>query len=207
LTNVDIARTTGVPAAAQHEALDQASQQLERMGGSLAAIRALADAEFADPNWFEPIDLGDVVESAIGDEVRRSPGARIEVAGSDGPPIVAWRDGVQAAVANLVRNAVVHARHPDGSPPSITVTIGDGWVCVDDDGPGIDAADRSRVLTRFERGHRSPGSGLGLAIAAEVAAAHAGGVELGDSPSGGARVVLRLTPDRSRGVPPPAGSG
>jgi signal transduction histidine kinase len=63
-------------------------------------------------------------------------------------------------------------------------------VVVDDDGPGIDAADRERVLRRFERGAGSGGSGLGLAIAHQVATAHGGGVRIGDSPLGGARVTI-----------------
>jgi two-component system sensor histidine kinase PrrB len=201
LTNLDIAHTAAAEAAVRDEAIDQARVQLERMAASLAAVRALADAEFADPNWFEPTDLGDVVEAAIADEQRRAAGAQIEIVGGDGPPITAWRDGVQLAVTNIVRNAVVHGRHADRTPASITVTIGDDWVCVDDDGPGIPAADRARVLTRFERGRGSSGSGLGLAIAFEVAAAHGGSVELGDSPGGGARVVLHLTSLAGPGAP------
>lgn len=197
LTNLDIARTAGIEAEAHAEALGEARAQLERMGASLAAVRALADAEFADPKWFELTDLADVVEAAIGDERRRAGGARIEIVGGGDAPVLAWRDGVQTAVANLVRNAVIHGRRGDGSPPAIVVTVGDGWVCVDDDGPGIPAADRSRVLTRFERGQRSAGSGLGLAIAVEVAAAHGGRVELGESPSRGTRAMLRLTPERA----------
>ena len=37
-----------------------------------------------------------------------------------------------------------------------------------------------------------PGSGLGLSIVRQVAERHAGSVDVADSPSGGARVVLTL---------------
>lgn len=43
---------------------------------------------------------------------------------------------------------------------------------VEDDGPGIPAADRERVFQRFYRRGDSPGSGLGLAIVGEVCRAH-----------------------------------
>ena len=45
---------------------------------------------------------------------------------------------------------------------------------VEDDGPGIPAAERTRVLERFYRvpGTGGEGNGLGLAIADEIARAH-----------------------------------
>jgi len=45
-----------------------------------------------------------------------------------------------------------------------------------------------------------PGSGLGLSIVSQVAARHAGTVEAGSSPSGGARLTLWL-PGSSSPVP------
>src|SRR6202035_4410428 len=62
-----------------------------------------------------------------------------------------------------------------------------------DQGPGIEAADRARVLDRFVRleGSRSrPGSGLGLSLAAAVARMHGGAVELEDNQPG---LRVRLT--------------
>ncbi len=71
------------------------------------------------------------------------------------------------------------------------VSVAGSTVTVDDNGPGVPEVDRQRVLERFERGAGS-GSGLGLAIAQQVAIAHGGSVTIGDSPLGGARVVLTL---------------
>jgi len=57
---------------------------------------------------------------------------------------------------------------------------------------------RSRVFDRFVRlddawVNVDDGSGgLGLAIVAEVVAAHGGEVQIGDAPSGGARVTVRI---------------
>ena len=64
---------------------------------------------------------------------------------------------------------------------------------VEDDGPGIDAAQRERALARGERLDESvPGSGLGLAIARELAALYRGTLSLGDAPLGGLQVTLTL---------------
>lgn len=66
-------------------------------------------------------------------------------------------------------------------------------VTVDDDGPGLGAAERERV---FERGiradERQPGSGLGLAIVREVAQLYQGQVRLEASALGGLRASLEL---------------
>lgn len=199
LTNLDIARSERATAESRIPAIEHAHEQVQRMAASLAAVRALADAEFADPTWFEPVDLVEVVQRAVDDERRRAAGATIEVieagqAGDVAATVVAWRDGVRLATANLVRNALVHARHDDGRPLRVVVTVDGPVVTVDDDGPGVAEHDRDRVLERFVAGERSSGSGLGLAIAGEVAASHGGALTLETSPFGGLRAVLRLAP-------------
>ena len=64
---------------------------------------------------------------------------------------------------------------------------------MEDDGPGIAPAERSRVLERFYRapGTAGTGSGLGLAIVREIAAAHGAEIEIGEGEGGrGCRVAL-----------------
>jgi signal transduction histidine kinase len=68
---------------------------------------------------------------------------------------------------------------------------------VDDDGPGVAPADRSRIFDRFTRlddgrARDAGGSGLGLAIVREIVAAHGGTVRVEDAPSGGARFEVHL---------------
>jgi two-component system sensor histidine kinase PhoQ len=67
-------------------------------------------------------------------------------------------------------------------------------IVVDDDGPGIDAADRDRVIERGVRASEHvPGHGLGLAIVRETVGLYGGKFFIDASPAlGGARVELLL---------------
>ncbi|WP_433521038.1 HAMP domain-containing sensor histidine kinase [Nocardia pseudovaccinii] len=109
--------------------------------------------------------------------------------------VVGDRARLQRALRNIVDNAAAHAR----SRIAICTEERDGRavVVVDDDGPGIPAADRDRVFGRFvrldaDRARCTGGSGLGLAIVAEIVAAHGGSVTVSESVWGGARFVVDL---------------
>ena len=105
---------------------------------------------------------------------------------------------------NLLENAARHGR-PGGHVRVSLAEAEDGaaLLLVDDDGPGIPAEERERVLGRFARGEgaRGAGTGLGLAIAAAQAARHGGAPALEDSELGGlrARVELRGVAERRLG--------
>src|SRR6185369_12686344 len=105
------------------------------------------------------------------------------------------------AISNLVHNALEYV--PRGG--HITVRTGaratsgagaaSAFIEVEDDGPGIPAAERARVLERFYRvpGTAGTGSGLGLAIVREIAAAHGAAMEIADGHGGrGCRVTIRF---------------
>jgi len=195
LTNLDIAATEAAPDAMRHDSVLLARDQVRRMASSLTAVRRLADAEFADQRWFEQVSLGELADGVVTEELSRHPEARIDLRVAPGlTPVRAWRDGVELAVSNLVRNALVHGAL-DGADPQVVVTVENGSIAVDDAGPGIPAAERERVVQRFERNtSTADGSGLGLAISNQVAIAHGGRMHISTSPLGGARIVLDLAP-------------
>jgi signal transduction histidine kinase len=103
--------------------------------------------------------------------------------------------GLRRVLHNLGDNA---ARHASGRIAfALAERDGAAVLTVDDDGPGIPAAERRRVLERFvrlddARARDGGGSGLGLAIVAELVAAHGGTVGVAGSPLGGARVEVIL---------------
>jgi two-component system OmpR family sensor kinase len=96
------------------------------------------------------------------------------------------RESLRVLISNLVDNAIRYT--PSGGRVDVAVAteVGRPVLSVEDDGPGIAAAERSRVFDRFYRAQSSDGSGsgLGLAIVHNVAERHGAQVEL-DSGSGG----------------------
>lgn len=202
LTNLNVAADDRLGDDDRRQLVERAAEQIARMGTALGAVRDLTQAELVDDDAFAPHDLADVVDAAVAQEARGGEPPVEIIAPSDDDAQRIWADGVGLAVTNLVRNAGTHGRRPDGTPPRVTVTIAGATVTVDDDGPGIPPTDRRHLVERFARGPDSTGSGLGLAIAAQVAAAHGGGLTLDASPLGGTRAVLTLAP--AGGQPPPA---
>jgi len=64
---------------------------------------------------------------------------------------------------------------------------------VEDDGPGVSAEDRARVLERGVRADETvPGHGLGLAMVRETIELYGGSIAVETSPLGGARLIVRL---------------
>lgn len=90
------------------------------------------------------------------------------------------------ALRNLVDNARKHAR----SAVHIGWATRDGHVhvWVDDDGPGIPAAQVAHALAPFQQLSPGDGAGLGLALVAGILARHGGTVTIAQAPLGGARV-------------------
>lgn len=107
-------------------------------------------------------------------------------------------DRVLQVLGNLVDNAVRFT--PSGGQIRIGARPGVGEVelVVEDDGPGIEAADRARIFEPFwRRGSRRSGSGLGLAICRGLIEAHGGRIWATGSQSGGAAIHFTL-PSRPR---------
>jgi two-component system sensor histidine kinase PhoQ len=72
---------------------------------------------------------------------------------------------------------------------------------IDDDGTGIAAADRAKVLERGGRADEAtPGHGLGLAMVRDAVELYGGQMQIDSSPLGGARFLLKL-PGRLAGEP------
>jgi two-component system sensor histidine kinase PhoQ len=67
------------------------------------------------------------------------------------------------------------------------------WVSVADNGPGIPADERSRILQRGTRADLGePGQGIGLAVVREIAQGYGGELRISGQSGGGARFELRL---------------
>ncbi|HBS17535.1 MAG TPA: two-component sensor histidine kinase, partial [Halomonas sp.] len=95
---------------------------------------------------------------------------------------------IETLIQNLVGNAIQHS--PDQSTITVTLdaTPQGMTIMVDDQGPGIPAQARSRVIERFQRAGPGAGAGLGLSIVERLVKRHEGLLRLEDAPNGGLRV-------------------
>jgi two-component system heavy metal sensor histidine kinase CusS len=118
---------------------------------------------------------------------------------------------MRQVLLNLLANAL------NASPPAGLITLhsgltGDVWrLTVDDEGPGLDEEQRSRVFERFVRfnqaGGDDKGSGLGLAICRSIVQLHRGRIFAEPGPNGrGLRIVIEIpasaSPVRERRMRP-----
>jgi len=114
-----------------------------------------------------------------------------------------WRSGVREqrmrqVLLNLLSNAV-SASPPDAASrfdPSFSWMS--GRITVDDEGPGLDAEQRSRVFERFVRfnhaGSDDKGSGLGLAICRSIVQLHRGRIFAAPGENGrGLQMVIEIS--------------
>jgi signal transduction histidine kinase len=135
-----------------------------------------------------------VVEAQVASAARKEIGIRV-----DGTPVVVTGDpgAIQQVVENVVSNAVKFS--PWGSTVVVTVRSdgGAGVVEVEDEGPGVNEADRARLFAKFARLSARPtggesSTGLGLSIVKTLTEAMGGEVSLESPPGRGARFQVRL---------------
>jgi two-component system sensor histidine kinase TctE len=186
--------------------LQSASRRVNRLVNQLLT---LAKAEpGSDPQHdLAPLDLSKLVQETCREWVPEALAKDVDLgfAGEASPIMVLGHELLLTEMLNnLMDNALHYAAHPGGS---ITVRLSSQpcpEVAVEDDGPGIPEAERSRI---FERFHRLPGSpaggcGLGLAIVREIALLHGAEVYAEAQPSGPGvifRVVFRTNADPAAG--------
>jgi signal transduction histidine kinase len=113
------------------------------------------------------------------------------------------------ALSNLIDNALKYAPQPGSIEVAVQKSASGAEISVSDHGPGIDEAEKIKVVQRFYRGDASrgtPGVGLGLSLVQAVAKLHGSSLELKDN-GPGLRAVLTLTIDESGAsvleAPPP----
>lgn len=179
-----------------HRLIGEEAEKLSHVVGNvLDASRLEAGRRRFVP---ETIDLSALVRDTVASFAGRADALGVEIDTRDvngAVPVDADRDAVERVVSNLIDNALKY-----GAGPLELATAADGAFAtlrVSDHGSGIPAAERARLVRRFERGdHHGPGtpagSGLGLALVTDILAAHGGALTIDDTPGGGATLVATL---------------
>jgi len=139
-----------------------------------------------------PIDIVSVVETIVDEQADQ--GKRITLDGLGYGRVLGRLLALKRAFWNIIGNAVKYA---DLAIVEITETSDSLSITVDDNGPGIAAADMERVFQPFvrleeSRGRKTGGSGLGLTIALAVIRSHGGDITLANRATGGLRVTITL---------------
>ena len=173
----------------------------ERIQKNLGELQELTEAVLSAASGtggeqMRKIDLAALIESLCTDldELGEPVSWRAHAAA----PVTCRPNEIRRAVRNLIQNAVAYGKKAD---VRLDATDGRYQIIVEDEGPGIPAADQQRVFEPFvrleaSRNTETGGSGLGLTLVKLIAEGHGGTIELENRPECGlrARLVLPLEP-------------
>ena len=189
--DIDDMRDTVVQAIAS---LDQAV----RLASALLRISTIERGHIR--NQFKPVALDHILTEVaeLFSVIAEDKGIHLEIVIHHTAMLMGDRDLLMEAVANLVDNAIKYT--PAGGKVQVYLDKRDGQpvmgVC--DNGPGLPADQRQRVLDRFYRyaeGTNIPGHGLGLSLVNAVVRLHGLTLHLDDAHPG---LIIEIT------TPPPA---
>jgi PAS domain S-box-containing protein len=191
------------------EFLDVIRRNTNRLSTLLADLMLLTQVDAG--NFAMECDLADInalATSSIEEARPTAENAGIELTLSAGEKFACWGDGnrLGQVLDNLILNAIKFT--PSGGHVEVRILErGDSAVIeVDDDGPGIPAAEHQELFSRFYQGsdaraRQVQGLGLGLAITKAIVDAHSGKINLVSSPETGTTFTVELPRQR-----PSAGS-
>jgi hypothetical protein len=185
-----------------------AIQQVDDLIQMLDRLLQIAEAEAgARRASFTLVPLGSVVSDVVElyDATAEAEGITLVSEIESNPGTLGDRNLLASALVNLIDNALKYA----GSGATVRVRAAQEpdtvSIVVQDDGPGIPSAERSRVVDRFYRLDRSrslPGNGLGLSIVTAIASLHWGKLYLEDAKPG---LIARIVLPRAEAAAPPTG--
>jgi signal transduction histidine kinase len=140
-----------------------------------------------------PIDLAALTREVLADFSPSALDAGIELSleqvPQDSVVVLGVEAAVRSALANLVGNALIHAR----GAARIVAHLGRGSVSISDDGAGISPTSELKLIEPFQTGATAKeGHGLGLSIIQEIMTAHAGTLTITSRPGRGTTVCLRF---------------
>ena len=191
----------GQDETARKEALETTIEESDKLIKTFNALLLIARAEAGTPTGaLTDLDLSAVVADVaeLYGPLAEEEGLVLESQVAEGIRLAGNRELLGQALVNLIENALKYYVPMEGSAGRIVVGLrrdGDRVLIeVADNGPGVPAEDRKRVIERFvrlEESRTEPGSGLGLSLVAAVAQMHHGVLRIEDN-APGVRAVIDL---------------
>lgn len=187
--------STGILTTADQQKLADRMQGEARILQLLVRdIHASADVERDDFTVEpRPVALWDLFEDAGAYGTNALRGRLFSVESPIDNCVLADPERIGQVIRNLLNNASRHT--PEGTRIVLRALHQDGGtrIEVEDNGPGIDPADQTRILEKFGRGqHAGEGRGLGLYLSRRILEAHDTHLVVESMPGKGARFSFCL---------------
>lgn len=199
----DLAHSLKTPLAAMRTLLserdtgvsrDALSREVDRMDQRVSYQLRRARASGATGIGVEPVRVAEIVTGIVDtlDKVYRDKQVSCELDVPSGVSFQGDPGDLSELIGNLIENAYKYSK----GRVAVSVRGGSDRLIleVEDDGPGMDAADVKSLLERGKRADESiPGHGIGLAVVQETVELYRGELRFDRSGLGGARVIAELS--------------
>lgn len=189
---------------------DQTKRQIEALTADTRVLGEVIEDLLASASMASDaiprvrVDLSTVAGQVVDGmtEHAESAGVRLtltqDVDAASGVTVLGSAAALRRAITALVDNALAHEHFGGAIDVYVGRRAADVVVEVRDDGVGVDPAAMATLFDRFAHGHGHTSTtgreryGIGLALVREIAVAHRGGVDVSETPGGGATFRLTL---------------
>lgn len=193
---LSVARQRKRKTAEYEQALDDLSEETDRLRNLTESLLALARGDLQPMELYETVDLSilleDVTESLR--PLAESKGLDLTCKTANSLTVRGESDGLIRLFINLLDNAIKYTEHG-----SVSVSARREGTLVNveisDTGIGIPVSHLPYVFERFYRVEQSRskrGTGLGLSLAKQIATRHGGSIKVQSEPSRGTTFIVRL---------------
>ena len=190
-TRLALIQATMAEEQLSQRARDSLNEQVNKMDQIIQyhLRRAVAGRQLLTGAGIDPVPIVQKLLATMA-KVYQHKRLQIRLALQDGTLFHGEQDDLFELLGNLLDNAHKFAI----SEIAISVRGEHKQLCIqiEDDGPGIDEAMKSKVLQRGVRADNSSGQGIGLCVCSEIVDSYNGRLTIDDSPLGGARFTIVL---------------
>lgn len=177
--------------------LERVLESSERMQEMIDGILEYSRVE-TQGTPFKSVDFEKVVDDAVANLAAAVESSQAEIRYQNMPTLNADAGQILQLFQNLISNAIKF-RAPERNPV-IAISASEGrehWhFTIQDNGIGIDPAQRERIFAMFQRLHTGeayPGTGIGLAVCRSIVKRHGGEISVESSPGKGSEFHFTIS--------------